>query len=70
MDIRTWQQADRPDLPEPGFDEDPAVHGALGAAQPAPGGLGAFAAPGTATAFAADVISLGPAERPARGGRS
>ncbi|NUR27177.1 MAG: hypothetical protein HOV83_15250, partial [Catenulispora sp.] len=81
MDIRTWQEADRPDLPEPGFDEDPVVHGApspfsggISAHRPGAGRppFGAFGDAEAGTSFtAADVISLGPADHPGtRGSRS
>ncbi|GAA1977302.1 CAP domain-containing protein [Catenulispora subtropica] len=72
MDIRTWQGADRPDLPEPGFDDDsvfPGVPGVPGTSFPDPARAPYGAADASFTA--ADVISLGPAVRPGpRGSRS
>jgi uncharacterized protein YkwD len=73
MDIRTWQEADRPDLPEPGFDDDSLFPGAADATSPGPARLHFGTRDGeSGTDFtAADVISLGPAVRPGpRGGRS
>lgn len=65
MDIRTWQDADRPDVPEPGFEDFSGQHGAPGFGYSYPDSH-------AGTAFTAtDVISLGPADRAGeRGGRS
>jgi uncharacterized protein YkwD len=65
MDIRTWQEADRLELPEPGFEEDPAFHGASAPGEPL---VTAFGAAGSGYA-AADVIALSPPEQ-SRGPRS
>jgi len=71
MDIRTWQDADRPDVPEPGFGDSPYDHETLDFGY---SGYSGYSYPDSrrGTAFTAtDVISLGPADRSGEhGGRA
>ncbi|MFL6116557.1 MAG: CAP domain-containing protein [Catenulispora sp.] len=68
MDIRTWQDADRPDVPESGFEDFSDGQETLDFGYSYPASPGSR--PGTAFT-ATDVISLGPADRSGEpGGRA